>query len=366
MTIATPPQSDEFELSVFGPGRGECVLVHLGHNEWCMIDSCCGKGRSLPAAVEYLNGFGQTALDGVLLVLATHWHDDHIRGLAESLRSFPNARFACSTALKTEQFFTLVQLQTKAIQGDSGLDEFRDVLEIIKERKHQGVSAKRFSPVWAIQDRSLLRRSDEKRGFPAIVTALSPSDITVQMALNKIVSLIPSPDEPQRRITNPTPNEASVVLMVEVGDRVALLGADLEHSGRPGEGWLAIVGTSQSVRPANILKVPHHGSPNADCPDIWTTLLAKDPIAVLTPFTSGKGLPQDRDIARIKGQTPNLYCTAKLKSKLPRRDQVVEKTLRRRKITASEGKLGHVRIRWSVTDAAANPAVELFNGAYPA
>jgi beta-lactamase superfamily II metal-dependent hydrolase len=367
MTLATLPQSDEFEVSVFGPGRGECILVHLGYNEWCMIDSCVGRGRSLPAAVEYLKELGQATLDGVLLVLATHWHDDHIGGIAASLREFTNAQFACSTALGQQQFLTLVQLQAKSLQGDSGVDEFGEILKILQERKQQGLSRAKVAPILAIQDRLLLRRNQGGRAFPAAITALSPSDGTVKMALSKIASLMPRPDQPQRRITNRPPNEASVVLLIEVGNRRALFGADLEHSGLAGEGWLAILNSSQTTQPAQVFKVPHHGSPNADCSDVWQKLLDHDPIAILTPFTSGKGLPQEEDLARLRSRTPNLYCTSEVRAKLPKRDdKVVEKKLKNRTRIAVDGKLGQVRLRWSATNATAVPQIEMFNGAFKA
>jgi beta-lactamase superfamily II metal-dependent hydrolase len=367
MTIATPPKVDEFEVSVFGPGRGECILVHLGYNEWCMVDSCIGRGRSLPVAVEYLKEFGQSALDGVLLVLATHWHDDHIGGLATSLREFTNAKFACSNALGQPQFLTLVQLQAKSLQGNSGVDEFGQILKILHERNEQRLKSEKVAPILAIQDRCLLHRGHGIREFTAEITALSPSDMTVKMALNKIAGLIPSFDQPQRRVTNRPPNEASVVLLIEVGNRRALFGADLEHSGRPEEGWLAILNSSQTAQHADIFKVPHHGSPNADCSEVWQKLLVPDPIAILTPFTAGRGLPQEEDLARLLRRTPNLYCTAEPRAVLPKRaDKVVTKMLRHRTRTAIDGELGQVRLRWSATDTTAAPQIEMFHGAFKA
>jgi glyoxylase-like metal-dependent hydrolase (beta-lactamase superfamily II) len=77
-----PPAHDQFEVSIIGPGRGECVILHLGNNDWCVVDSCLDRNSSQPAAVEYLQSLGGDALGGVRLVIATHWHDDHIRGLA--------------------------------------------------------------------------------------------------------------------------------------------------------------------------------------------------------------------------------------------------------------------------------------------
>ena len=368
MTVGNPPKYDELEISVFGPGRGECILVHMGYNEWCMIDSCIGTGKALPAAVEYLTELGGASLEGVLLVLATHWHDDHIRGIADSLHSFPNARFACSSALKNQEFLTLVQLQTKSLQGDSGVDEFGKIVKILKERGRLNVNQKNASPVFAIQDRLLLQRNEIGRLFPATITALSPSDVAVTLALSKIACFIPKPNQLQRRITNRPPNEASVVLFVEVGCRTALFGADLEHSGRAEEGWLAILDSAQTrPQPAQVYKVPHHGSPNADCIGVWQRLLVPEPIAILTPFTSGKGLPQQQDIDRLKSRTPHLYCTSDRQVRLPKRhDKVVEKKLKDRTRIAIDGNLGHVRLRWSATDAISTPQIEMFNGAFKA
>jgi beta-lactamase superfamily II metal-dependent hydrolase len=368
MSRGTPPQSDEFEVSVFGPGRGECILVHMGYNEWCMIDSCIESGKSLPAAVEYLKGLGQATLDGVLLVLATHWHDDHIGGMAACLLEFTNAQFACSNAPSAAQFLTLVQLQTKSLQGNSGVDEFAKILQLLKERKRHQVRSERVTPILAMQDRRLLHRSDTGRAFSSTITALSPSDASVKLALNKIANLVPQANQLQRRITNRPPNEASVVLMVEVGGRKALLGADLEHSGHKDEGWLAILNSSQTpVHPAKVFKVPHHGSRSADCPEVWQKLLDAEPVAIVTPFTSGQGLPQEKDIERLQSRTPSVYCTAVPKVRLPKRDnKVVQKKLDRRKRIAIDGRMGHVRVRWSISDATAAPQIELFDGAFKA
>ena len=130
-----PPGTDEFEMSVIGPGRGECVILHLGDNAWCVIDSCIGAGSTVAAAVEYLSAFGTPAIEGVRLVIATHWHDDHIRGIASALKQFPNASFSCSIAVNTAQFIELVELTSLALPGNSGLDEFRNVFDVLSTRK---------------------------------------------------------------------------------------------------------------------------------------------------------------------------------------------------------------------------------------
>jgi hypothetical protein len=364
MSRFNPPQYHELEVSVFGPGRGECVVVHLGYGKWCVVDSCIERGKSISAALEYLTGLGTNALEGVLLVVATHWHDDHIRGIANCLREFPYARFACSAALQTEHFIKLVKLEQTTLQQNSGVDEFGSVLDLLLERRQQDLHQNLVSPQWAIENRSLLQLSTNPRLFPASITALSPSDGTLKLAFDKIGGLIPQPGEAQRRIPNETPNKTSVALWLEVGLRRVLLGADLEHSGRVGEGWMAVIDSFQGTQKADLFKVPHHGSRNADCPGTWSHLLNPDPLTLLTPFASGVGLPQQSDLKRLFQRTTNLYCTAVPKPKLPKRDNMVERKLRMRERVALEGKLGHVRVRWSATDLFAEPRIELFEGAF--
>jgi hypothetical protein len=49
---------------IIGPGPGECIVLHLGDNEWCIVDSCLPHGSSEPAAVEYLKSLGNNTLAG--------------------------------------------------------------------------------------------------------------------------------------------------------------------------------------------------------------------------------------------------------------------------------------------------------------
>jgi glyoxylase-like metal-dependent hydrolase (beta-lactamase superfamily II) len=149
MSRNIPPSDDEFELSVLGPGRGECIILHLGHNNWCVVDSCVDVGKSEAAAVEYLSSLGQRTLDGVRLLVATHWHDDHIRGIASALRAFNNARFCCSIALNSKQFVALVELTSDALPGDTGLDEFANVYKILVERSQQTRGRDLVAPAFA-------------------------------------------------------------------------------------------------------------------------------------------------------------------------------------------------------------------------
>ena len=63
-------------------------------------------------------------------VLATHWHDDHIRGLGAVLCECQQARFAMSVHLAADQFFQMVlevDESNKLVSGSSSASEFASI-----------------------------------------------------------------------------------------------------------------------------------------------------------------------------------------------------------------------------------------------
>ena len=54
---------------------------------------------------RYLESIGLNPGQVVNLIVATHWHDDHIRGLARLVSECKEATFSCAAALCREDFF---------------------------------------------------------------------------------------------------------------------------------------------------------------------------------------------------------------------------------------------------------------------
>lgn len=81
-----------------------------------------GPPKSQPVATEYLRNLGNDALAEVLLVIATHWPDDHIRGLA------PSADFWCSAALSSQELSTLVAATETGVERSGGVQGSRSAI----------------------------------------------------------------------------------------------------------------------------------------------------------------------------------------------------------------------------------------------
>jgi hypothetical protein len=363
----TAPALDELEVSVFGPGFGECVVVHLGQGDWMVVDSCLNNTRAQPIALEYLNSLGVDIATQVRLVVLTHWHDDHIRGSAKVFSEALSARFACSAALRNREFLSILAAseQVRPVARDGSISEFESILEELHRRNKRGVRRSQGGPDFWAQDGLPLFQSIGTGS--ATVTALSPSSQTMTDAAARFGKLIPKVSSQIKRFPRSTPNDQSVALLVQSPACSILLGADLETVGDPQRGWQAIVDSpSRPQVMCDAIKVAHHGSENGDHDDIWSTLMHPDPPAFVTPYASGKKpLPSEDDIQRLKSRTRQLYCTTWPPTRRPpRRNSSVQRTLREMALShrSVSKRVGQIRLRASMTQQGI-PTIQTFEGA---
>ena len=360
-----PPNSNELELSLFGPGVGECAVLHLGDGCWMVVDSCLSESGDTPIALDYLRSLGVDTESQVRLIVISHWHDDHIKGMGRMVRACPNADVACSAAMACEEFFRLVASGNSipVTVASSGIDEFSKVLEALrarpKARKNAGFSH------WAQEGSRIYTSSNP---CTVEVHALSPSAQAVTDSKHALAQLMPQVGKRLNRYHSVAPNSSSVVLQVKTPAVSILLGGDLETGDDSSRGWHAVV--SSRVRPAEkslAYKTAHHGSDNADHPGIWTELLLSGPIALLTPYARGpKPRPSSTDVARLKGRASHVYCTVVPPVKSPpKRDSTVERTMKEvvKSRMAIERRPGHIRMRVHVDGADHGYSLALARGA---
>jgi hypothetical protein len=348
------PAPDEVEFSLFGPGYGECIVLHLGQGDWIIVDSCIDLGSQTPAALAYLGRLDVNPAEAVRLVVATHWHDDHVRGLAKVVEASGDAEFAITAAFQDKDFQLLLApwLANGTELDGKGLGEVGRLLSILIKRNRNPIPASINKILW------------ERHGdIPAQVRSLSPSDPAVTACIARLREM--DPGMFRRRLPPIEGNHASVVLSIQVGSRRMLLGGDLECKTDRTFGWLAIVDVQKGSQAPkhHVFKIPHHGSPNGHHDEIWTDLLYPQPQSALTPVVTGTTkLPTPGDRDRMLEHTDHAFLTA-----LPRSgkfryssDRMVERTMREvaRRLEINPHSQGHVCMRgrhnddpatWTVT-----------------
>lgn len=352
------PKSEELEISLFGPGYGECIVMHIGGGDWIIVDSCLNPDTSRPASLEYFERIGVNPATSVKAVIASHWHDDHIRGLFDVVRACSSAEFVCSASLTAEKFIMLLELFKDSEIDDSGLCEFERVLAFL-----EGTRRIRH----AVIDRTILADTQQEDRFRSCkVHCLSPLDDAVTRATRRFASHYCSVDHrAKKRMPALSENDCSIVLKVTGAGYSFLLGSDLEN--KADVGWEAVISKYAGVDKSLLFKVPHHGSDTAHHDGIWTDMLKEDdPYALITPFVRGcTSLPKDTDIDRIKAFTGNAFitCAPSKANKRAKYDNQTDKFLKqatkqRRKVYLSSG---HVRLRVDVLSG--NVCIDTFNGA---
>ncbi len=365
------PARDELEVSIFGSGFGEAILLHIGDGKWVLVDSCMDSGSGQPASLIYLHNLNVDVGQAVELVVATHWHDDHVSGIATLFEQCQSADFVISNALRNEEFLALTSLyRTPSGLESSGLDEFSKIFQLLTAQKPPGV---RFnSPKVAVADKWLYRTQIEAAPSPteARVFALSPSDESILQATLAFAELMKKEEQRRKRVASLAPNHTSVVLWIEVGHHKILLGADLEKTSNPKTGWSVIIEESTVISgKASLFKVPHHGSENAHHDGVWSEVLLNEPFAILTPYSPGKKpLPSHADVKRISRLTPYAYATSPTKrQKVKWRQRIVKDYVDQvtRSIRSIHHGWGHVRLRKRIDETSSSWQVELFGDAYP-
>lgn len=305
------------EVVLIGPGYGESVLLNLGDECWIVVDSCVRRNSHGSLALEYLVERGVDVSKHVRMIIASHWHDDHVRGLATVVEACTSSRFVCSSALRRDEFLALLNHSISvSSRFSSGVEEFRNILSILESRKQ--------SPIWANGARRVLL--SPTRDVEAVWT-LSPSDRDTLNAMRNFVA-VATDNKAASRIPAIPPNDAAVAVIVELANgESVLLGADLEHHvGASDRGWHAVINDSGRPRVSSTLyKVAHHGSANAHCPSMWlegsecdsriddespSLLVTGETVCILAPWRRGRSrLPKKSDVERLARLSASVNLT---------------------------------------------------------
>ena len=310
MTAKPLPAPNEVEITVIGPGFGECIIAHTGSGRWVIVDSCRDPDTHEPVALKYFQSLGIDPGQSVDWVVATHWHADHISGLSETFSSCSAAKFCCAYMLSEQQFSVYIAQSKFAVDGDNA-KEFRQILKEVRTRS--GV------PSFAAGGQVLARRP-AINGLPEFrMEVLSPSNIEYQLFLQSIASRVKVKGMPYRALVARDPNHAAIVLSLRWGPECVLLGADLLAHPSSDRGWLAAIAQAgvMGTPPSDLVKIPHHGSEGAHCLDMWHKLASGKPVSAITPYSRGRKAgrpPTATDLERISALSSETILTAPTES----------------------------------------------------
>lgn len=304
-----------------------------------IVDSCTAAQTRTPVALEYLESIG-VSVESVKVVVITHFHDDHIRGMSNIIERCVNARVCISGALTEQESIAFAM-------AHSSNDAFSD---LAKPSTHELAKVLKMIDTHG-GNRSYTLVSEDKvlhRSGTSVVHALSPSDRALIQSKLKFDSMVSETAVEFRKLANKlAPNLCAVALHICNGTDTILLGSDLEVSGSPHLGWEAVLASaSKPTTRAALFKIPHHGSANGHSEDVVSSMLGVKPVSIITTMNT-HALPKPGDLERIKNFSSSVFLTTEPLIRPPARSRAVEEQLgmvvKRRRVIPKF--IGHIRVR---------------------
>ncbi len=338
----SPPKYDELELSVFGRGFGECIVLCCGYNEFVVVDSFINGQTKNPIALDYLNAVGVSA-KAIKEVVITHWHQDHIAGISKVLEQAGEDVKVVLNPIVGEQKFN-DYLAYAFEQGNETLNEFIKVYQFADKNPNNFIVP--------VKDKRIY--SNEKLNTAEIHT-LSPQDREITKYINDLRLIN---NHKSNTLYLPKENLLSLVLLVEFNGNGVLLGGDMENSPDKSGGWDAIVSNYTHTRTrSSVFKVPHHGSDTGFNENVWNNLLTELPISILTEFNKNK-LPTKEAVDRLISLSQRLYIIGGDNKRNKELERKINKIDRTKSITSVSTNIGCVRYRQKL--AGGEPTIEWF------
>jgi glyoxylase-like metal-dependent hydrolase (beta-lactamase superfamily II) len=305
-----PAHLDQEALSVvvFGPGRGEAIVVRLPDGRVGVVDGCTDpldeNGRGDPVR-EILAEFAELSDDPesfrLSFVCLTHPHDDHYAGLADLLRAYRGRIDNVWTVEAISgRYVDILPVSLKALwagktiaRGDDEPERLRDVAhEIQKAANETGTTL-----LYLSRDKMLLRRARIK-GADLEVVAWAPVDRDMMRTLEALKAALKKKAD-EEAIPRHDPNVMSGAVLLEWGDARILLAGDLLCGAREYLGWSGV--RDHVEGPVQIVNVAHHASLEAHDEALWTKI--RPELAIVTPFqhAAGSQPPRPEQIEKLLG-----------------------------------------------------------------
>ncbi|HSN98044.1 MAG TPA: hypothetical protein VLS89_07085 [Candidatus Nanopelagicales bacterium] len=290
-------EPDHLAVFVFGPGLGELILARVPPDTWLVVDGCASQG-----------GYAQQVLDHYQatprLIVLTHPHDDHSKGLTEVIvRATPRDRM--------EEWPRIGMVLPP---GGGGAARGDDLAAGVTQQVIAAVESRwRASPECKWE----MFSGDVEPLGEATVRVLSP-EATVRKEKLALWSRGKWFDK----------NVISSALLLEWRGCRVVLGSDLVEV--PRDGWTTCLTLDPGLGDHDLFKVPHHGADKALHAEILRPgTRVPEPLRVIAPF-SIKSLPRftkGKGVERIHQQAGTTYLTGLPRAHASQSGAVEERSL---------------------------------------
>lgn len=306
-------------IVVFGPGRGEAILVVLPDGRIGVVDGCRepdkhGRGDPVRELLEQLNRERRERNQSELrlsFVCLTHPHDDHYGGLGRLLQAYQTRVDEVWCPFETgdryaEQYRKWAELIRKpAEQPDR--DALKGLGRVFDEMRRQHIEG---TPKPRTLHEGMALLCDKVKGTELSISGVGPSTADTRDAQSALYAdLLVASEASGRGSPRFDPNDASGALLIRWGNAQVLLAGDLTRGKDALRGWQSAMGSITG--PVQVVNVAHHASAGAHHEELWAMM--EPALAIVTPFQGARGSqpPRPADIDRLAESNAEVVITAR-------------------------------------------------------
>ena len=302
-------RKDLVNITVFGPGFGESIIIYIPSLGWGVIDSCIHRAKNVTInpALEFLKSQNVTRLSFLVL---THPHNDHFQGLNLLIEHFLGRieRICYYSGDGIREYRTF--LAKKHLLREPGLVALSRIFKKFAQAKEAGAHILKMS------ERTEIVRRNRYGNSEVEIIALSPSEESIARYVQLLHEAIPRKDGHfSGEMKDNDHNLLSSAILCKVQNLSLIFGSDLEVGKTKHMGWKGVMRNPDSPElAAHFVKIPHHGSENAFYEPVWKEFSKNSlPVSVITPYDRSS-LPRIEMIKRISKFSSKIAITAKTRT----------------------------------------------------
>lgn len=312
----------ELTLLVFGPGRGEAMVVIFPDGHLGVVDGCReptrgaadGTGDPVREFIRVWHRAHPDLHDRLRFVALTHPHDDHYAGLARLMEGYSGRIDHLWSPFPTgdqyvqyfRECYRIERLNPDEVPDEdllAGLTRYQTAFE----RCRTGDQAPEYKSMFG--DRKLYEQN--VMGSTLLIRSVAPDDSDLIYAQNDLTRVLQQATEdgvrkPSRVRHNP--NLTSGALVIRWGSTQVLLGGDLLCAEGKFKGWGRAASFVEG--PVQLVKAAHHGSAGAR--ELAMLQRIQPTMVVLTPFQEAKNgqPPKSDDVRALLGVCPEVALSS--------------------------------------------------------
>ena len=244
-------RKDLVNITVFGPGFGESIIIYIPSLGWGVIDSCIHRAKNVTInpALEFLKSQNVTRLSFLVL---THPHNDHFQGLNLLIEHFLGRieRICYYSGDGIREYRTF--LARKHLLREPGLVALSQIFKKFAQAKEAGAHILKMS------ERTEIVRRNRYGNSEVEIIALSPSEESIARYVQLLHEAIPRKDGHfSGEMKDNDHNLLSSAILCKVQNLSLIFGSDLEVGKTKHMGWKGVMRNpdSPSLQPT-LLKYP--------------------------------------------------------------------------------------------------------------